>query len=268
MQVSKKLTTIFTLAAGITAGSIIGVGTLYKDYAAPAQQPAATATVAFNAASRTAVEADIVKVGSDYIDVRAHTWVGQYTAARICTGPATQDCSYTARITDATGTALTKFRAGQTVWLHGLAGTPGGGAVTFDMPKTRPTSDVVKGPVRAHVVRLGDGDTAGMLAEIWPGNYVIINVRFGEIDTPEKGGRAKCPEEAALAAKASAETARLIGDKDVLLYDIQYEKYGGRVLADVRTVEGVSAAQNLIDKKLARPYDGGKKQPWCAVHAK
>ena len=127
----------------------------------------------------------------------------------------------------------------------------------------RPRTDVVPGPVRAHVIKTVDGDTFEVMAEIWKGTYVLTDIRVNGIDTPEKKGRAKCESEAALAEKASAATKELIYDKDVLLFNVQYEKYGGRVLGDVKTLGGLSVADNLTRKNLAKPYDGGTKQSWC-----
>jgi micrococcal nuclease len=272
---AKKLTAIFTLAAGMTAGGVIGVGTLYYSHQPEAPHPQESARIAFNSANdnRTAIEAEVIGTENNRIDIRAHTWVGQYTFTSVCERDGTlvvPKCPYVADISDKTGNKISSYKPGQAVYLRNLSDTGLGQQptiLTLKMPTGRPTSDVVPGPVKAKVVRMTDGDTVGVIAEIWPGSYVSINIRIGEIDTPEKGGRAKCPEEAALAKKASAETERLLKDKEVLLYDIQYEKYGGRLLADVRTMEGVSAAQNLIDKKLARPYSGGKKEPWCKIHA-
>ncbi len=43
-----------------------------------------------------------------------------------------------------------------------------------------------------------------------------------------------------------------VGGGDVILWDVRYDKFGGRVLARVETGAG-----------LGRAYDGGKRKPWC-----
>lgn len=276
---TKKLSTIFTLAAGITAGSIIGVGSLYQDYtqtAAPdaVVAPADTAPVRTpritTPAARLPVSAEVTAVNGNVLHVRAHTWVAQFTAASVCpTGTAEPEtpCRYEAHITDATGNVLTNIRAGQKVYLADLrevdAGAPP--AISTAMPSIRPRQDRVVGPVAATVLKTGDGDTVQVLADIWPGTQVLIDIRIGDIDTPEKKGRAKCTHEAELAAQATAATQALVEGKAVTLHNIQYEKYGGRLLADVQTLQGVSVATNLIDQGLARPYDGGTKKSWCTM---
>jgi micrococcal nuclease len=132
-------------------------------------------------------------------------------------------------------------------------------------PALRPRQDVVAGPVAAKVLKTGDGDTVQTEAEIWPGLRVLIDIRIGGIDTPEKKGRAKCPEEAARAEDATAEMRRLLEGKAVTLHNIKYEKYGGRLLADIVTPEGVDARAHMIAQRLAVPYGGGTKSSWCAL---
>lgn len=278
----RKLSTVFALSAGITAGGIIGVGTLIHNSGDTPAQIETTSkvhgkadagksghTIRVAASNDAGVEALVLKTDGDVIAVRAHTWVGQFTIASVCAKEAAGAqhlCHYNANITDAAGTPLRNVARGQTVYLHGLdetgaSNTPA--AISMDIPNIRPRSDVVPGPVRAHVVKTVDGDTFQVMAEIWKGTYVLTDIRVNGIDTPEKKGRAKCESEAALAEKASAATRDLINDKDVLLYNVQYEKYGGRVLGDAKTLDGTSVAGNLTAKNLAKPYDGGTKQSWC-----
>ena len=40
-------------------------------------------------------------------------------------------------------------------------------------------------------------------------------------------------------------------------------KYGGRVLAKVETADGQDLSQRLLKAGHARPYEGGKREPWC-----
>jgi endonuclease YncB( thermonuclease family) len=44
---------------------------------------------------------------------------------------------------------------------------------------------------------------------------------------------------------------------------VRLEKYAGRVLAHAQTSDGVDISKYMIEKGLARPYFGKKRQPWC-----
>ena len=58
---------------------------------------------------------------------------------------------------------------------------------------------------------------------------------------------------------------RLIGEEPVALRDIEYDRYGGRVVARVETAAG-DVATPLINAGLAQPYNGrGSRPDWCAV---
>lgn len=119
----------------------------------------------------------------------------------------------------------------------------------------------VAGPVRAHLVRVVDGDTVQVLARIWPDHYVETLVRLAGIDAPELRGR--CAEEIALAERAKERLAALLAGNRLQLVDIRYGKYAGRVVARVLTEDGRDAAAILLAERLARRYDGGRRPPWC-----
>ena len=53
----------------------------------------------------------------------------------------------------------------------------------------------------------------------------------------------------------------------VTLWDIRYDKFGGRVLARVETASGADLAELLIAAGLGLAYDGGAREPWCAAPA-
>ncbi len=117
------------------------------------------------------------------------------------------------------------------------------------------------GPIPASVLRVVDGDTVEVTAQIWLGQQVKVAVRLAGIDTPELRGA--CVREQQLAQEARALLRREASDAAVTLYDVQTDKYGGRVRAEVRDAQGVSLADHLIAAGLARPYDGGRRAPWC-----
>lgn len=274
----RKHAALFTLAAGITAGGIAGIGTLYQDHftndapASPAPVTAPATPVPQTAAThRLPVAGEIMYVEStQMLHVRAHVWVAQFNTVSICPRGVTAACQYSADLRTPEGAEIAAPRKGQKIALYNL--TPSGFADAVlpvsSAPAIRPRQDVVAGPISAKVLKTGDGDTVQTEAEIWPGQRVLIDIRIGEIDTPEKKGRAKCPEEAAKAEEATAEMRRLLEGKTVTLHNVKYEKYGGRLLADVVTSEGTNAAEHMVAQWLAVPYGGGTKSSWCTLAQK
>lgn len=129
-------------------------------------------------------------------------------------------------------------------------------------PAGAETRRAVEGPIRAHLVRVVDGDTIEVLARIWPDHYVETLVRLDGIDAPELKGR--CPEETARAERARARLAALLVGGRLRLADVRYGKYAGRVVARVLTEDGRDVGRILLEENLVRRYDGGRRQPWCA----
>jgi endonuclease YncB( thermonuclease family) len=125
------------------------------------------------------------------------------------------------------------------------------------MPKNSATYD-------AQIIRVSDGDTIVIAAAFLPAPLKPeLAVRIFGVDTPEKGHRAQCPQEAQRAELASNYTKQLIaqgGRIQVTLYG--WDKFGGRVLGDI-LVNGQSVRQGLIANGLAREYYGDAKQSWC-----
>ncbi len=109
-----------------------------------------------------------------------------------------------------------------------------------------------------------DGDTFYFN---WPGLPRELNplaIRLRGVDTPEMKG--KCPREKALAQRAKAFTVSQLNLSAgyVRIGDIKWDKYGGRIDADVYVgSQRASLAPLLIRQGLARPYEGGKKLAWC-----
>ena len=127
-------------------------------------------------------------------------------------------------------------------------------------PGLRVTAAAFRGPVVADVVRVIDGDTFEAAARIWLGEAIDIHVRIEGIDAPEL--HARCADERRRAEAARDYLANRIGDGEVELSAVRYDKYGGRVRAVVRDAGGdVGAA--MIAKGYARPYHGERRRPWC-----
>jgi micrococcal nuclease len=124
-------------------------------------------------------------------------------------------------------------------------------------------AEVLPGPVEARVLRIIDGDTLEAEARIWPGHTIRVGVRIRGIDAPEM--RTRCAAEKAAAERARAALERLIGDRPVMVSNIGGGKYYGRVLADVSNAEGRPLAPELLARSLVRPYDGGRRVPFCEV---
>lgn len=127
-------------------------------------------------------------------------------------------------------------------------------------PLPKQAKDMIAGPVEAEVVRVIDGDTVVVRAHIWLGQRLETAVRVLGVDTPEPRG--KCPEEKALAERATRFVEQRLAAGPVMLREISLGKFAGRVTARVETPDG-DLSSALIDAGLARAYEGGRREPWC-----
>ncbi len=130
------------------------------------------------------------------------------------------------------------------------------------------------------LIRIGDAPAgAGESERLWlsaltidGGLYIQANVRINGIDAAEMRPSLKnSAGEARSEAERAAEKAAAVRARDALaellrqnnyeltLKNIEADKYGGRIVADA-LIGGIDAAQYLIQKRLAVPYDGGTKQ--------
>jgi endonuclease YncB( thermonuclease family) len=116
----------------------------------------------------------------------------------------------------------------------------------------------------ANILRVSDGDTIVIEAPFLPAPLKKeLAVRIYGVDTPEKGFRAKCPQEDQRGQAASAFTKQAVANaqkRQVVLYD--WDKFGGRVLGDI-ILNGQSLRAMLIQNGFAREYFGEAKQSWC-----
>jgi endonuclease YncB( thermonuclease family) len=118
------------------------------------------------------------------------------------------------------------------------------------------------------VTRVIDGDTVAFKADFMPAPLKPeLSIRVLGVDTPEKGHRAACPQEAAAAEKASQFTKDTLNNAyknklPVMIELKSHDKYGGRVLGDV-IINGQKLSALLIANGHARPYFGEKKSSWC-----
>lgn len=114
------------------------------------------------------------------------------------------------------------------------------------------------------LTRVIDGDTVAFQANWLPDPLKKeLSLRVFGVDTPEKGFRAKCPQEDQRGQAATAFTKQMISatqNRQILLMD--WDKYGGRVLGDL-LLDGKSLRQMLIANGFAREYYGEAKTSWC-----
>ncbi len=121
-------------------------------------------------------------------------------------------------------------------------------------------ADHIPGPVAATVERVVDGDTVRVRAQIWLGQEVSVSVRVGGIDAPELF-RPKCTAEKARAYAAKDFVIDFLGEEAVQLFNIEPDKYGGRVVADLVNADGENLATALVGADHAF---SGKRGRWCS----
>jgi endonuclease YncB( thermonuclease family) len=129
------------------------------------------------------------------------------------------------------------------------------------LPSPTGAREELAGPIPAEIVEVIDGDTVKLRAHIWLGQEVETAVRLAGINAPELRG--DCDAERRLAAAARDYLVTLLAGGAVSLRDIAYDKYGGRVVAQVSDATGRDLGTALIAAGYARPYDGGKRAAWC-----
>lgn len=107
------------------------------------------------------------------------------------------------------------------------------------------------------VVKVRDGDTFVINIENVPDVFgKEIAVRIRGIDTPELNDKREEIRKISIQAKEELEKLLTSGEK-VILYNLGRDKYF-RLLASVK-VGDVDVAEYMINRGLAKSYDGGKK---------
>ena len=113
----------------------------------------------------------------------------------------------------------------------------------------------------AEVLRVNDGDTFEARVHVWPGVQVTTKVRLRGIDAAEF--RAQCAEEVRLATAARDALSRMLAEGGVTIGRIDFDKYGGRVVASAATRNTPDISEALLKTGLVRAYDGGRRDSWC-----
>jgi len=113
--------------------------------------------------------------------------------------------------------------------------------------------------------RVVDGDTVEVATPWTPDPLPKkMSIRVFGVDTPEKGFRAKCPQEDTRGKAATEFTKKTITEsKTARVLVMDWDKYGGRLLGDIILDNNVSLRGLLIKNGFAREYYGDAKQSWC-----
>jgi micrococcal nuclease len=106
---------------------------------------------------------------------------------------------------------------------------------------------------RPRITCVVDGDT------VWLDG---VKYRFEEIDTPEKGGLAECPQEALQAAEATERLAEILSSH-AFTVEVSGEDRYRRKLARFR-IGDTTAGEMLVTEGLARPWRG-RAEEWCST---
>lgn len=122
------------------------------------------------------------------------------------------------------------------------------------------SSNVNAFPVK--VDRVVDGDTINIVIEKHPESLKNVSVRILNLDTPELRG--KCDKEKNLAKQAKLFLIKLLpAGSTIDLKNVKFDKYGGRVDADVE-FNGQDVADLIKKRFLGVRYDGtGERKNWC-----
>lgn len=107
-----------------------------------------------------------------------------------------------------------------------------------------------------------DGDTIKVRLPGLPQELQPVQVRLRGLDTPETGNRAKCEAERVRGERATAFLEAALRSGQVTFSNLGWDRYGGRIDATVR-VNGQDVADLLIEARLGRAYDGGRRDGWC-----
>ena len=104
------------------------------------------------------------------------------------------------------------------------------------------------------IVRIVDGDTGRVDSSAdMPPELAALSVRLRGVDTPEQGGRAKCLSEREAGQATTAFTnAALAGANRVVVRDPGWDKWGGRVIAEL-ILDGKPLSETLIVAGHGRP---------------
>lgn len=121
---------------------------------------------------------------------------------------------------------------------------------------------------QVQVTSIYDGDTFSINLPGLPTELNPVKIRLRGVDTPERGGKAKCESERVRADAARAFTVKQIARTQgrVVIGNLDWDKYGGRIDADVYV--GPAGNERLVDLLIqngyGREYHGeARTKGWC-----
>lgn len=110
----------------------------------------------------------------------------------------------------------------------------------------------IEGPVHARTLRVIDGDTILVRANIWLGQHITVMVRLAGIDAPELNSRNGRARERGYIAHTALQN--LVEGRELSLRNIRRGKYAGRVIAEVYLSDGTNISSHMLEQGLADPY--------------
>jgi micrococcal nuclease len=119
----------------------------------------------------------------------------------------------------------------------------------------------IKPRIPVEVLRVIDGDTVEVRAQIWLDQHITTKVRIRSIDAPELQSR--CAQERTLAAASRDHLLAILGENKAYLTDLGYDKFGARVLGNLLTSQGQDVSAMMLTDGHARTYKGGRRNSWC-----
>lgn len=126
----------------------------------------------------------------------------------------------------------------------------------------------------AYLIKVRDGDTVEAIYHVGQDVWLGTSIRVAGIDTPEQGRLAQCEVEREKAARASAWLKQMLapalgvsGSPVTRVCDVRRDKYAGRSIARLELRRGdtwIDVGKDMLASGLAKPYQGGRKEGWCA----
>jgi len=112
---------------------------------------------------------------------------------------------------------------------------------------------------KAKVLDVYDGDTFTLLIDIGFKIYLNEKCRLMGLNCPEVATRDL--NEKAFGFEVRDYVKELILDKEITIRTYKEGKFG-RYLIDLYLEDGTKLNDLLIEKKYAKPYNGGRRGPW------
>lgn len=137
---------------------------------------------------------------------------------------------------------------------------PGFRLSTVD-PGTIPAIPYKDQVIRVKIYDVHDGDTIHVILAF--GDFPVkMALRILGVDAPEtRASKDRLPQEKVAGLKARDHVREVLGEYTKIKL-IDWDKYGGRMLAEVYLPNGQSLTDHLINGGYAKPYRGEKKSAW------